>query len=379
MCIGGIHVIDKFKINKKLLKQLDYSIIFICIILVLFSCLNIYSATFRSLGIYYAKLQFIWLIMGLIVVYVILLIDYSVIGNFASIIYWAGIILLALNDFVLGSTHKGATGWIGIGSRAIQPSEFAKLGMIIMLGKLIDDMEGKVNEPKNFFKLVLYTILPMILIVIQPDMGMTMVTFFIALGIFFVAGLDLRIIFGGLAGIFSLIVIVWNSPIMKTYWKGRLLSFINPEAHGQGLAFQLNQSLIGIGSGKIFGEGFKNGLQIAGNNVPEAHTDFIFSVVGEEWGFIGAIILLVLYGLLLYKFIKIAKSSKDLFGSIVAVGVISTFLFSIFQNIGMTIGLMPITGITLPLMSYGGSSILTSFMSIGLVLNIGMRRKKINF
>lgn len=372
-------MLDKFKIDKKLLRQLDYSIIIICVIIVLFSCINIYSATFRSLGIYYAKLQFTWLILGLFIIYIILLIDYSMIGSFASIIYWASVILLALNDFVLGSTHKGATGWIGIGSRAIQPSEFVKLGMIIMLARLLDDMEGKVNDPKNFLKLAFYSILPMILIVIQPDMGMTMVTFFIALGIFYVAGLNMKVIIGGFAGIIALIAVIWNSPLMKTYWKGRLLSFISPEGHGQGLSFQLNQSLMGIGSGNILGEGFTKGLQIAGNNVPEAHTDFIFSVVGEEWGFIGALVLLFLYVLLLYKFIKIAKNSKDLFGSIVVVGVISTFLFSIFQNIGMTIGLMPITGITLPLMSYGGSSILTSFMAIGLVLNVGMRRKKINF
>lgn len=372
-------MLDKFRISKKLLRQLDYSIIIIAVIIVLFSCVNIYSATFRNVGAYFAKLQFIWLLMGLFVIYAILLIDYVIIGNYASIIYWAGIALLVLNDFVLGSIHKGANSWIGIGSRAIQPSEFAKIGMIIMLAKLLDDMEGKINEPKNFFKLAFYAILPMVLIVIQPDMGMTMVTFFIALGIFFIAGLDLKVIFGGLAGIAGLIVLIWNSPLMKTYWKGRLLSFISPEAHGQGLAFQLNQSLMGIGSGGILGEGFKKGLQIAGNNVPEAHNDFIFSVVGEEWGMIGALFLLLLYGILLYKFIKIAKDSKDIFGSIVAVGVISTFMFSIFQNIGMTIGLMPITGITLPLMSYGGSSILTSFISVGLVLNIGMRRKKINF
>lgn len=372
-------MLEKFKINKKLLRQLDFSILVICIIIVLFGCINIYSATFRNVGIYYAKLQFFWLLLGLFVVYIILLVDYSVIANYASIIYWAGIILLALNNFVLGSVHKGAKGWIGIGSRAIQPSEFAKLGMLIMLAKLLDDMEGKINEPRNFIKLLLYALLPMILIVIQPDMGMTMVTFFIALGIFFVAGLDLKVIFGGFAAVTGLIVVIWNSPLMKDYWKGRLLAFVNPETYGQGLGFQLDQSLMGIGSGGIFGMGFTKGLQTAGNNVPESHTDFIFAVVGEEWGLLGAIVLLILYGLLIYKFIKIARSSKDLFGSMVTIGVVSGFLFSILQNIGMTIGLMPITGITLPLMSYGGSSTLSNFMSIGLVLNIGMRRKKINF
>ncbi|MCY6370743.1 rod shape-determining protein RodA [Clostridium ganghwense] len=370
---------EKLKISKKLLRELDYGIIIITILIVLFSCINIYSATFRSMGIFFAKRQLIWLFIGCFVVYVILLVDYTLIGNYAPVIYWAGIILLILNNWVLGSVHKGANSWISIGSISIQPSEFAKLGMIVMLAKQLDDMEGKINEPKNFFKLIFYAVLPMLLIVIQPDMGMTMVSFFIVLGIFFIAGLDLKVIFGGLASIVCLIAIIWNSPLMKTYWKGRLLSFLNPEAYSRGLAFQLNQSLMAIGSGKILGEGFTHGLQIAGSNVPEAHTDFIFSVVGDEWGLLGAIFLLFLYGMLTYKFIKIAKESKDILGSIVTVGVISTFLFSIFQNIGMTIGLMPITGITLPLMSYGGSSVLSSFMSIGLVLNIGMRKKKINF
>ncbi|MCY6485080.1 rod shape-determining protein RodA [Clostridium aestuarii] len=372
-------MLEKLKISKKLLRELDYSIVIIAIMIVLYSCLNIYSATFRNVGVYYTKLQLIWLCLGLFVIYIILLIDYTIIGNYASIIYWFGIVLLVLNDFVLGSIHKGSNAWISIGSRAIQPSEFAKLGMMVMLAKLLNDMEGNINKPKNFLKLVFYALLPMILIVIQPDMGMTMVTFSIVLGIFFIAGLDLRVILGGLASLVVLVVGIWNSPLMKPYWKGRLVAFLNPEAYSRSLSFQLNQSIMGIGSGKILGEGFTKGLQIAGNNVPEAHTDFIFSVVGEEWGLVGAIFLLVLYGFMIYKFIKIAKNSKDIFGSIVTIGVISTFLFSILQNIGMTIGLMPITGITLPLMSYGGSSILSNFMSIGLVLNIGMRKKKINF
>lgn len=372
-------MLEKLKISKKLLRELDYGIIIITILIVLFSCVNIYSATFRNVGMFFAKRQLIWFLIASFAVYIILLIDYALIGNYASIIYWAGIVLLVLNDFVLGSVHKGANSWISIGGVSIQPSEFAKIGMLIMLAKQLDDMDGKINEFKNFFKLTFYAILPMLLIVIQPDMGMTMVTFFIVLGVFFIVGLDLKVIFGGLGGIVCLIAIVWNSPLMKTYWKLRLKSFINPAAYEQGMSFQLNQSLMAIGSGKIVGQGFTRGLQIAGNNVPEAHTDFIFAVVGNEWGLVGAVGLLFLYGLLIYKFIKTAKNSKDIFGTIVTVGVISTFLFSIFQNIGMTIGLMPITGITLPLMSYGGSSILSSCMAVGLVLNIGMRKKKINF
>jgi rod shape determining protein RodA len=219
----------------------------------------------------------------------------------------------------------------------------------------------------------------MALIVIQPDMGMTMVSFFTVLGIFYIAGLNSKVIVGGISGVIIAIAAVWNSPLMEVYWKQRLTSFLNPEADELGAGLQLISSLIGVGSGGILGKGFLNGTQIAGGFIPEAHTDFIFSVVGEEWGLVGAAVLLILYALLLYRFIKIARNSKDIFGMILCVGVISTTLFSILQNIGMTIGIMPITGITLPLMSYGGSSVLTNFMAIGLVLNVGMRKKKINF
>ncbi|WP_138204018.1 rod shape-determining protein RodA [Haloimpatiens lingqiaonensis] len=369
-------MLDKLKINKRLLKEIDFSVLIISIIIVVFGALNIFSATS---GIKYFKLQLLWLLLGLAVVYIILTIDYNVIRNYSTLIYWAGVFLLILNDFVIGKVSKGAKSWIGIGSRAIQPSEFAKLGLILMLAKKIDDMEGKINEPKNFFTLVFYALVPMVLIVIQPDMGMTMVCFFIVLGIFFISGLDLKVIFGGLASLVVFIAIVWNSGIIHDYQQQRLTSFLHPEKDALGSNLQLTQSLIGIGSGGILGKGFRKGTQTALSFIPEAHTDFVFSVVGEEWGLVGALVLLTLYGVLIYRFIKIARTSKDWFGAIICVGVTSTFLFSLIQNIGMTIGIMPITGITLPLMSYGGSSILSSFMAIGLVLNVCMRRKKINF
>lgn len=369
-------MLDKLKLNKRLLREIDFSIIIMSIIIVIFGAINIYSAT---KGVKYFKLQLIWLLLGLMVVYIIMTIDYNIIRNYSSIIYWMGVVLLVLNDFLIGHVSGGARSWIGIGSRAIQPSEFSKLGLILMLAKKIDDMDGKINEPKNFFTLVFYAAIPMLLILIQPDMGMTMVCFFIVLGIFFIAGLDLKVIFGGISSVILIIVAVWNSGIIKAYQKRRLTSFLQPEKDQLGSGLQLFQSLIGIGSGGIFGKGFRKGTQTSLNFIPEAHTDFIFAVVGEEWGFIGAAVFLILYGILIYRFIKIARTSKDWFGTIICVGVISTFLFSLIQNVGMTIGIMPITGITLPLMSYGGSSILSSFMSIGLILNVCMRRKKINF
>ncbi|WP_097026086.1 rod shape-determining protein RodA [Clostridium peptidivorans] len=373
-------MLEKLKINKKLLRELDFSIILIVAIIGLFGALNVYSATHAKGGVAVFKSQLIWLALGFAVMYFILVFDYSLVQGYANIIYWFGVILLFLNDTIFKSTVNGAGSWMKIGSVTIgQPSELAKLGLIIMLAKELDNMECNINNLRNFFKLLGYAAIPMILIVIQPDMGMTMVCFFIVLGIFFAAGLDLKIIGGGIASVAVLIAIVWNSSLMHEYWKVRLTSFLNPEKDELGAGLQLIQSQIGIGSGGILGKGFLKGTQIEGGFIPEAHTDFIFAVVGEEWGLIGAIFLLTLYAILIYKFIKIARTSKDVFGSMVTIGVVSTFLFSIMQNIGMTIGVMPITGITLPLMSYGGSSLITAFMSIGLVINIGMRRKKINF
>lgn len=372
-------MLEKLKISRKLLRELDFTVIITVIIITIFSTANIYSATHLKTGNYYLKAQLIWLIAGLGLVYFILIFDYTIIQSYANVIYWLGIFLLILNDFVFKSTVNGASSWMKIGTFSMQPSEFAKLGMIVMLAKQLNDMEGKINDLKNFFKLTAYAALPMILIVIQPDMGMTMVCFFIVLGIYFTAGLDLKVIGGGIVGLIAAIAIVWNSPLMEAYWKTRLVSFLNPEADELGSGLQLIQSQIGIGSGGLLGKGFLKSTQISGGFIPECHTDFIFAVVGEEWGLIGALVLLALYGIIIYKLINIAKNSKDIFGSVICVGVTSTLLFSILQNIGMTIGIMPITGITLPFMSYGGSSMLTAFMSLGLVLNIGMRRKKINF
>lgn len=373
---GGMCMLQKLKINEKLLKELDYGIIIISIMIVLFGSINIYSAT-RKYGFYYFELQIIWLLIALALVYIILVFDYSILMNYSSLIYWASIVLLVIND-TLGEVSNGARSWIGLGSRGIQPSEFAKIAMIIMIAKKLEDMEGNINNVKNFFTLCFYAMIPMVLIVIQPDMGMTMVCFFIVLGIFYIAGLNSKVIAWGLVGVASLIAVAWNS-VIPPYMKLRLTSFLNPEADTLGSNLQLMSSLIAVGSGGILGKGFLKGTQVSGGFIPEAFNDFIFSVVGEEWGLIGALALILFYGILLYRFIKIARTSKDMFGSIICVGVISSFLFSILQNIGMTIGIMPITGLTLPLMSYGGSSMLTNFMAIALVLNVGMRRKKINF
>ncbi|ADL52455.1 rod shape-determining protein RodA [Clostridium cellulovorans] len=370
-------MLQNFKIDKKLLKDLDWIIILTAVVIMLFSCINIYSATY-STGGDNAKLQFLWLLVGLAVTYVILLFDYNYIGNFAYIIYGMSIVMLIVNK-VLGAETNGANAWIMIGNRAIQPAEFAKIAIIILLARKLNDMEGEINNPKNFFIILFLTIIPTGLIVIQPDMGMTMVIFFTALGIVFIAGLDIKVILGGLGSILAAIIIIWNSGLIKDYQQKRITALLDPTTDLLGSGYQLWQSLIGIGSGGILGKGFLKGTQISGGFIPEAHTDFISAVVGEEWGLVGYAFLFTLYAILIYRCIKVSKNSKDIFGNIMVIGFTSGWVFSILQNAGMCVGIMPITGITLPFMSYGGSSTLTNFISLGLILNVGMRRKKLNF
>jgi len=320
-----------------------------------------------------------WLGIGLFVIYLMLLIDYNVIRGYADIIYWFGIFLLLLNA-IMPVKVNGAESWLKIGPLPqFQPSEFVKIALIIMIAKQLDEMEGNINNLKNFLKLSVYVVIPVLFLLKQPDMGMTMFFFFILLGMFFIAGLNSKAIIGGLVGVVATVALVWNSGLILYYQKNRLISFLYPDRDPTGTGLQLKMSQIGIGKGGFFGTGFLKGSWAAVGSTPESSTDCIFSVVAEEWGLVGAILLLAFYGLLIYRLIKIAKDSKDIFGRMITAGIISMFLFSIFQNIGMNIGIMPITGLTLPFMSYGGSSMITTFICIGLALNVGMRRRKINF
>ena len=372
----------QFKLDIKLIKDIDKTLLFSMIALVLYGILNIYLCTKGGKYDGFAFKQFFWLIISLVVLYIFLSIDYTIMMNYVPLFYWGSVILLIATMF-FGSEINGAKGWIRLGPLSLQASEIAKIGIILMLAKKLDEMDGKINDVKNFFTLVFYTAVPVLFIIIQPDMGMTMVCFFIVLGIFYVSGLDLKIIGGGLVSLVIGIIVVWNSGFIEQYQKNRLIAFVNPTAYETDTGYHLIQSLTGIGSGGLFGSRpsitSEVAMGYAAQNVPEVHTDFIFSAIAEQWGFIGAMFLLVLYGCMLYKMIAIARTSKDIFGSVICVGIISYFLFAIIQNIGMTISLLPITGITLPLVSYGGSSLLTTILSIGLVLNVGMRRKKIHF
>ena len=375
-----MNVLKALIIDRKDLKELDFGMLLSAVAILFYGVFNIYTAT----NFYYARLQLIWLVLSLFVVYVILLMDYRKVYRIVDLFYWIVIILLVLVLFT--SKVKGAAGWFSIGSRGFQPAEFAKLTTMLMVGKELQKVDGNINNLRNFMKVTFYAALPMILMMLQPEMGITMITFFIVLGIYFAAGLSLKVIFAGFGFVAMAVIIVLQTNFFPSHWSARLTSFLFNEGSELGINYQLSRSIISIGSGQVTGKfnflQFLQDMTVSTqsstqffNRVPENHTDFIFSVLAENFGLIGGITLLLLYGFLLSRMIRIAKKSEDIFGSTIAVGVFSSFLFSILQNVGMTMGLMPISGITLPLVSYGGSSVLTTFIAIGMVLNVGMKKK----
>jgi rod shape determining protein RodA len=278
---------------------------------------------------------------------------------------------------VLGQSALGAQRWIQIGPITLQPSEFSKIIMIISLASILEDKIGKLNTFKDLLPVAAYLAVPFLLVLKQPDLGTSLVFLAIFIGMIFAAGVNLRLlamIFG--AGI-ACLPVLWH--FLKDYQKMRIMVFMDPNVDPLGSGYHIIQSKIAIGSGMLFGKGLFGGTQSQLNFLPENHTDFIFAVVGEELGFVGAAILLILYLILLYRGVKIAREASDNFGMLLAVGISSMLAFHVLVNVGMTTGIMPVTGIPLPLMSYGVSSLTTNMMSIGILLNIYMRRQKILF
>ncbi|WP_035166044.1 rod shape-determining protein RodA [Caloramator sp. ALD01] len=373
------------KINKKLFRYFDWSIFFsmiaICILgitTIMFANNALETGNFRN-----TIAQFIILLVALVAFVFVITIDYTTIGSYYKIIYVVTNLLI-IAVLLFGREVNGAKAWLGIGPFGIQPSEFAKLSIIIGLSKILEDVD-EVNKFEVLKRVAIFVLIPMGLIQLQPDLGTNMIIAVIVLGILFVAGLDMKFIYIPVTILAILIPIAWNLNIIKTYQKHRILVFLNPELDRLGAGYNASMAKLAIASGRFFPKSsfadiIQGNTQLSsGKFIPEAHTDFIFAVFAENWGFLGSIILLILYLNILYKSIKISKVAKDKFGQYLVIGIVTMIGFQIFQNIGMDIGLMPITGIPLPFMSYGGTSLLTNVIAIGLILNVSMRRKKINF
>ncbi|MDK2877756.1 MAG: rod shape determining protein RodA [Thermoanaerobacteraceae bacterium] len=364
--------------NHKLLKNIEYHILIVIVIITFISILIISSATHATApggNFHYAKMQFIWFCLGLVAMFFIMAVDYHTIAQWSNVIYVLNLGML-IAVMILGRESMGAQRWIPLGPFSLQPSEFAKLAIIITLAKHLEKKRS-LNNIKDVVPAFLHVGIPLILILKQPDLGTSLVLLAILFGMMFVAGISFKL-FGAIigSGVMSL-PLLWN--FLHDYQKKRILVFLNPNLDPLGAGYHVIQSKIAIGSGKLLGKGLFQGTQNQLDFIPEQHTDFIFAVLGEELGFVGGMLLLVLFFLLIYYTIQVAFKARDLLGTYMVIGIATMWTFQVMVNIGMTLGIMPVTGIPLPFMSYGGSSFLMNMMSVGLVLNIGMRRQKILF
>jgi rod shape determining protein RodA len=359
-------------INRKCLEHFDWILMLSILVLSGFGILTIYSVTYDDPGFSDYEKQLVWFACGLVVMTVTALPDYRHWLKLAPVFYGFTTVLLIFILFT--KPVLGVRRWIDfLGLIRVQPSELAKISLIMMLAYWLAKLRG--NEPK-FKDLIVPTILtgiPFVLILLEPDLGTSLILGPLFVILIFVSGYNIRIMAG--IAIVTITIAGFTAPhILKPYQMNRIVSFLNPEADPLGSGYHLIQSKIAIGSGGYLGKGFKGGTQSYLDFLPVQDTDFIFSVWGEEHGFVGAVGLLILYLVVLMRILKCARQSRDVAGSYLCVGFAVMLCFQIFINIGMVIGLMPITGLPLPFMSYGGSACLINFFAIGLVLNVGMRK-----
>lgn len=365
-------------VDRKLIKNIDIGIVISTIMLIIYGMIAISSATHIKSGgsMGTLKVQIIAFILGMIGVLLILLIDYKTFGDNYILIYVTNVFLLVL-VLIIGFSTKGTKGWIDLGPVNMQPSELVKIGYILTFAKYLEKKKDNLNRLIDVLPAMLHLGLIVGLILLQPDTGTALVFIFISIFMLFAAGMNYKIIAGAFGIFLVSLPVMWK--LLKPFQKNRILVFLNPELDPMGAGYHVIQSETAIGSGQFLGKGLFKGTHNNLEFIPERHTDFIFSVIGEELGLVGALILLILFMWLLLRCIHIAKVSKDDYGMLICVGIIAMFIFHILENIGMTIGLMPVTGIPLPFISYGGSSLLTNMAAVGLVLNVGMRRQVIRF
>ncbi|MFC4184248.1 FtsW/RodA/SpoVE family cell cycle protein [Saccharococcus thermophilus] len=377
--------------------KLDYNLLFILFLMAIVSAIAIHSAEatlpekLQNVNFAYKQLQ--WYGIGAVVIALTMIIDYDRFFQIAWYLYGFGmLLLLGLALHVPGAvTLKGATCWYALPGGNFQPSELMKIFMIIVLSRIIVNHREKYPEPtiKDDFRLLgkiaLTLFPPLILLMKQPDLGMSMVFVAVTGSLVIVSGIRWRIIFGiifsGITAAAILVFIFFQFPdffhkyILEDYQLNRFYGWLAPYEYSNEQGFQLIRSLLAIGSGELYGKGWGK----VDVYLPEAHTDFIFGIIAEQFGFIGASVVISLFFLLVYRMVHIALESNDLYGSYLCAGVIGMITFQVFQNVGMTIGLLPITGLPLPFISYGGSSLATYMLAIGLVLNVHSRTKKFMF
>ncbi|MDA8215342.1 MAG: rod shape-determining protein RodA [Nitrospiraceae bacterium] len=367
------------KIDRRLIKNFDWITFLLIIALALIGIMTIYSATRPPLGIgehpdFYLK-QMLWLIISVGVLLVVVFFDYIWLYRLSYPLYGLGLFLLLLVLFG-GRASMGAQRWLSIGLISFQPSEFFRIFFILGFSSYLTNIGRHfVNKP-SIKSVFIFAMLPLILLIKQPDLGtaILLMSLFITLSVS--KGIRKKIItviiIIGLISIPFLGHIFWEG--LKDYQKNRLIAFIDPEVDPAGIGYHINQSKISVGSGGFFGKGYLRGTQGPLRFLPEKHTDFIFSVFAEEWGFMGSIALLGIYLTLFLRGLDTAMRAKDEFGRLTALGITAMFFIYFCVNIGMTLGIMPVVGVPLPFVSYGGTALLSNFIAAGILINIRTRR-----
>jgi rod shape determining protein RodA len=355
-------------------RDFDWGLLGMVLILCSLSVLEIYSATLHTRFAGFHTKQVFFVIAGLIVMFILAKIDYHRLLDWAP---WAyGVCIFALIAVKLvGHKALGARRWIQIGPMQFQPSEWVKLVLILMVARYFANLGGRYLSWRDILKAIALVGVPMALVIIQPDLGTTLIYAPILVAGLLLGGINWKQALILLTVAVVVVAGAWSSGKgLKPYQKARLTSFIDPDNDPKGSGYQIRQSLIAVGSGGIWGKGSAKGTQTQGYFLPIPYTDFIFAAFSEEHGFVGAIFVLLLYFLILMRLIQNAQTAADLPGSLIIMGVVAVLTFQIAVNVGMVIGFMPVTGIPLPLMSYGGSSVLFTFLALGVAMNVRMRR-----
>ncbi|MEE2682325.1 MAG: rod shape-determining protein RodA [Actinomycetota bacterium] len=360
--------------------HIDMALVLSSVALAVIGSFMVYSATRgNNPELYdrtYLNRQLLFSVIGSISMIAVAYVPYRRIRDWVPMVFWFLILLLVLVLTPLGVERNGTRAWFEFGTFQIQPSEMSKIAYIFMMANYLERFNGRLDI-KHLGNALLLGVIPIGLILLETDVGTALVFIAITMGMLLVAGAQTRhILVLTFVGIF-LSVLVWSSGLLQDYQQDRLTSFIDPASSQTEAAYQQTQAQIAIGSGGLTGQGFGQGQQTRGEFVPEQHTDFIFSVIGEELGFVGCLVVLGLFAMVMWRCMRTARKSPDLLGTLLCCGVMTLFVFQMFQSVGMTLGIMPITGIPIPLVSYGGSSSISCFIGVGLVLNVHMRRYQV--
>ncbi len=371
-------ITDNLNKHKDFKKNFDFVLFGLVALASLFGILMISSAA--PSPVKYTAVQSGAFVLGICAIGVLMILDYEYLANLSFYLYAVSLILLGLVLIPgIGVYENGARSWFRFGSLVgIQPAELVKIAFIITFSKHLSEVDDLIDRPRNVVFLLVHLGVLVGLILLQPDFGTAVVFGFIAISMLFAAKLGWKYIAAGVGSVAIAAPVAWFF-VLKDYQKLRIINLFNPENDPLGTGYHVTQSKIAIGSGKFFGTGLYKGGSQYNNFLPERHTDFIFSVVCEELGFLGGILVILLLIAIVIKCISIGINARNNLGMYICIGVAAMFSFHIIENIGMCIGIMPVTGIPLPFFSYGGSSMLTNLIAIGLVLNVRYRSKAINF